>query len=292
MENGDKLRKHWKLAVAASLFLHAVVLGVLSIWPVPSAMPLQSAGTPQIVPLILTELEEGGEVSFVGRTPSPGVRYSEPRGPENLTTSFDSADLRDPLGYVVVPVAGLSPGQGTSESDGQAGTALFQPVARGQRVVYVIDSSSSMGKNGALKVATAELLASLAKLPPDALFQIIIYNTTARELVPSLPGWLAPTQTILDRMQAALSSLAAEGRTEHAPALRLAFHLRPDVVFLLTDADDLTPEHIQQVRVLNRSRAVMHTVELTTKHRGRAGMPLQVLAREHGGTYQCVGLAD
>jgi hypothetical protein len=171
-------------------------------------------------------------------------------------------------------------------------TSFFQVPARGRRIVYVIDASASMGKNGGLRAACQELVASVTKLPDTGRFQIIVYNSQAHFLLPSQTGWLEPTAERLSEVAQALERQIAEGGTEHGPALQKALSLQPDVVFFLTDADDLKQEHLRQANLLNRGQAVIHTFELTMANRGRDGMPLQILARDNRGTYHAIDLGN
>lgn len=62
------------------------------------------------------------------------------------------------------------------------------------------------------------------------------------------------------------------------------------MIFLVTDADDLTDAQVLEVTRLNAGRTAIHTVELSLANRQRAFMPLQRLARENGGRYQAVDL--
>src|SRR5262249_15518734 len=105
-------------------------------------------------------------------------------------------------------------------------------------------------------------------------------------------GWLPPTEAVIAEVAAALVARTSEGGTDHDLALAEAFRLAPcpDVVFLLTDADDLRPEHVRRLNGLNHGRAVVHTIELSTHNRGRLDMPLQRIASENRGTYQAVEL--
>src|SRR5262249_4665219 len=131
------------------------------------------------------------------------------------------------------------------------------------------------------------------KLPRSARFQVIIYNDAAHYLLPrSFRKWLEPTPAVLGEVGAALAlaGKTPEGATDHEPALREALSLRPDVVFFLTDADDLRPAQVRLVSFLNQGRAIINTIELNTRNRGRSEMPLQTLARENGGCYQAVDL--
>jgi hypothetical protein len=104
--------------------------------------------------------------------------------------------------------------------------------------------------------------------------------------------WLEPTPAVLSEVGAALALAGQnpEGSTEHEPAFKEAFALDPDVVFFLTDADDLRPDHVRLVNLLNKGRAIVNTIELGTRNRHRTDMPLQRMARENRGVYQTVDL--
>jgi hypothetical protein len=86
-----------------------------------------------------------------------------------------------------------------------------------------------------------------------------------------------------------VGTLAASGGTKHMPALRAAFEFQPDVVFFLTDAEELQPGEVDEVtRVLNRGgRTVVHCVKFGE---GPDLVPeelnfLRILARRNNGSY-------
>src|SRR5262249_12027581 len=136
------------------------------------------------------------------------------------------------------------------------------------------------------------LAKSLQRLPEGARFQVILYHDVARPLLPSQPGWLEATPTRIQEAVAALAQVPSEGATNHAAGLRAGLQLRPDVLFFLTDADDLTHEHMRLAVQLNpQGRTVIHTIELSLDNRDRPMMPMQVLARLSRGTYQAVDLS-
>jgi hypothetical protein len=196
------------------------------------------------------------------------------------------------------PPAGPSSGRvgsqnpGSSQGTGQGGTTrFFQVDVQAQKLVYVIDCSSSMGLHGALAAACREVDASLARLPPTAAFQIIVYNRTPRILCPAgfaglLPATEPNRRLALQRLEQELP----EGGTAHLPALRLALSLQPEVIFFLTDADDLNEEDLRTATRLNRGRCVIHAVELNRANIHRTDLPLHRLARDNGGRYQAVDL--
>jgi hypothetical protein len=161
------------------------------------------------------------------------------------------------------------------------------PAAR--RVVYLLDRSLSMGESGALDRARRELAASLGRLPPGARFQVIVYNRRADPLAGGGPDGLRPADAESVREAARwVAALPASGSTDHVPALLRGLALRPDVLYLLTDADDLSAADVRAVTARNLGRAAIHAVELSRRHAERPDGPLRRLAEANGGTYRRV----
>jgi len=120
---------------------------------------------------------------------------------------------------------------------------LHGAMKAGQSVVYVLDCSGSMGEFGKLDVARAALVSTLHRQGGEVRFQVIAYNTTAKAL---LRGVCVPaTVANVTATETALATLKATGRSNHAEAIRSAVALNPDVIVLLTDADDLTLDKLK-----------------------------------------------
>ena len=85
-----------------------------------------------------------------------------------------------------------------------------------------------------------------------------------------------------------MDEVRAQGGTDHLAALRRAVALEPDVIFFVTDADDMTADQVRNVTQLNRARAVIHAVEVNNDREGREETPLKLLARLNGGTHRVV----
>jgi hypothetical protein len=150
-----------------------------------------------------------------------------------------------------------------------------------------------MGEGGKLDLACCEVLASLRRLPPAASFQVILYNNSAAPLLIDGRIDLLPAKpAILDRVADRLKDLPASGGTNHVQALHLGLALRPDVLFFVTDADELPYEQIEAITRGNSSRAAIHIVELTRRRGGPSDSPLAHLARDNGGTYRRVSVGN
>ncbi len=123
---------------------------------------------------------------------------------------------------------------------GQVPVRFGGMVGTGSRFVYVVDRSGSMNNSGLMQAAKAELEASLNSLTEHQQFQLIFYND---EPLIFNPTGAAPTMmpATKDNIRLALDFIRqtpASGGTVHIAALEPALRLNPDVIFLLTDADD------------------------------------------------------
>jgi len=167
--------------------------------------------------------------------------------------------------------------------------AYYGIAAKGKRVVYVIDRSLSMGLNGTFHQACKELLRSMDRLPADARFQVILYNRHAEPLHVNGSADFLPAETeLLDQASLLIRRARSEGGTDHLQAIKAAFRLHPDTIYLATDADDLTRETVDAVARCNKSKTVIHAIEVTRwLDPGRSAL-LKNLAEANGGTYHAV----
>jgi hypothetical protein len=187
-----------------------------------------------------------------------------------------------------VPSAGGSSTGNAGREAGRPGLLALPAAARS--VVYVLDRSVSMGPSGALEAARREVLASLSRLSAEVRFQVIPYNRQAEplplarraELVPADPATVA-------RAAALLAEVWPAGGTDHGKALRRGLALRPDVLFLVTDADDLSQAEVSAVTRCNAGRTAIHVIELGGGA-ARPEAPLGQLAGANRGTYRRVRL--
>ncbi|MBY0522934.1 MAG: hypothetical protein K2R98_06030 [Gemmataceae bacterium] len=288
-------RSPWRRPMLVSAVLH--VLGALCFWIWAEQSPPVSG---LIAPALDTRIHEREldvlvmdiDVGLPGpRTSAPPAVVPTVTPPQPAPTAVVAVSSPTTGHSSPASTAGTPIGSGTSggTSGGGSATTFFDVAAQGRSVVYVIDRSGSMGECGRLDLARRELLASLAKLPAEVRFQVIAYNRNADPLHIGGQNRLAAA-TPENKQQAAylLQHLVPEGGSEHLIALKQALLLDPEVIYFLTDADDLLADQVRTLTQLNHGRAAIHTIELSMGNRDRHEMPLHVLARDNRGKYRAV----
>jgi hypothetical protein len=280
-----------------SLVLHALFMLALWVWPTPKHVPLlysestlftvdtfvldsssvalgpDPALPEQVVPVLTSQLSEA---------PTLPQDSAEERGP----TIMQDSPLR-PSGGATEPSS-----HGTEASEGGSGSGTLFPLPpQVSSIVYVLDRSLTMAMDHKLDFARRELIAGLRRLPPSVRFQVIQYNDFAEPLQMDGCRDLLPAEVpIVEKAIAFVQTLDAAGSTNHLGALRLALDLHPDLVYFLTDADDLKPQEVALLTQRNR-HSIVHTLELTRRREQPEG-PLAQLARANNGTYRRVWMGE
>ena len=179
----------------------------------------------------------------------------------------------------------------TAAGTGGLGQAtFFGASAQGNVICYVVDASGSMEDFGAMRMAKAELLASLERLKPTQQFQIIFYDNTPSPMtvVTGRQGLPKATAAVLEQARQFIRSSRPNRGTNHYDALTMAIDCRPDVIFLLTDADfpQLDRRDLEKIRQRNAGRTQIHTIEFG-KGSDLATVDnfLKRLSRENGGQH-------
>lgn len=301
MVRGPNLRRTLCAAsvpLLLSLLVHGLLLLALWAWPTPS----HSAGG--IVSSTRISLEtcvlDIGSPSLKPAPPLP----AEPDAPDAGTTmearlldappiqpeTPSSTERAQPSVGPVPPPSSASAGSVGGTTAGEGG--LFPLPATACSVVYVLDRSLSMGERGKLDLACRQLLASLRQLPHSARFQIICYSDYAMPLIiNNQTDLLRAEPANIRAAERVLKELTPSGKTNHADALRRGLALRPDVLYLVTDADELPYADIEAVTRGN-SVTALHIVELTRRRTPQTDSVMAQLARGNGGTYRRVSLGE
>jgi VWA domain-containing protein len=175
--------------------------------------------------------------------------------------------------------------QAVPADDRTASTQVFGVTASGSSFVYVFDRSLSM-QGPALAAAKRELLASLSHLKPVQQFQIIFYNEKPK-IMPPGPLLFADDN---GRRQAEsfVGGITAAGGTDHVQALELAIRLQPDVIFLLTDADE-PPLSTRDLKAIHqKNSAIINVIEFKTGSPTAKPSSLRQLADQNRGEYKAI----
>jgi hypothetical protein len=249
-------RRGLRRAIAASVGLHLLIAlaVVLAVRSTPETIERHGIDTrADDVAVIMSADERSIPITFEATKPPPAEPPAEPpAAPPALSqaepartphaTAVPNALTADILNRIRRPTAHRPPSPTSDPNVKPAGATPAPPIhgamTPGKTVVYVLDCSGSMGEFGKLAVARAALAATLRQQPGEVRFQVVAYNTTARAL---LPGACVPASAAnRDAAEGELAKLVAVGRSNHAEAVRLALTLRPDIVVLLTDAEELS----------------------------------------------------
>jgi hypothetical protein len=77
-------------------------------------------------------------------------------------------------------------------------------------------------------------------------------------------------------------------------ALKRALALNPHVIYFLTDADELKPQQVRELTLLNQrgSNARVHCIELSAELVNRDESPMRALARDNRGEYRAVDVRN
>jgi hypothetical protein len=264
-------------ALWGSVALHAVVAGVLLLLfragteraPGQPGIDTRAAQEPQ-VRISLTD--DAPASTDLAPPPSPPARVDPPPSAEQpaapvgprapaeprrlppeliaqigkLSTTAsgpEPVEVPIPMGGATIPSAPAQPVRPVGlTGNGAAGRApaLHGALVPGTTVVYILDCSGSMGAAGKLDVARAVLASTLGLQPPTVSFQVIVYAGRATPLLATngtaVPASAANVRVAVEK----LGPLEARGKSNHLDAVRAALVFRPDVIVLLTDADDLS----------------------------------------------------
>lgn len=268
----------------------------------------------------------GGEIVLVANSINSDKPYlteedagGSPSGDENATADTDSGvdsraseETAPVIPGVGLPKAVTSSGAATKTSSaaatgaitrlgpragkgGSAATSVFGAIGEGQRFVYVFDRSSSMS-GPALNAAKRELNLSLTHLGDVHQFGIVFYNHN--QTMYSNSGGSGARMYFAKKENRILaerfvSSISAQGSTDHLPALKIALEMRPDVIFFLTDADDpvLTAAELQRVKSLN-TNTVINAIQFGYGPKQNFDNFLELLSTDSGGMYRYVDVTQ
>jgi hypothetical protein len=178
---------------------------------------------------------------------------------------------------------------------GKMAAKFFGSVAYGNRFVFVLDISGSMGDDHRYRAAASELIYSVSQLRSDQHFAVLLFSNRTRTMLdvhPSRLDLVPATDRHKQRLQYWLSSIRPNGWTDPRAALVAAIKLEPDAIFLLSDGQfrlsnqpELGPATLALVQAENQKRIPIHTVAFVDM---RSRATLQLMAAGSGGSFRFV----
>jgi hypothetical protein len=238
--------------------------------------------------------EDGGPKDTVVRLdPLPPAKSVSADNEQKPTVSAPAAVAANPSGSTHGGSAEWPGGAGNAGGSGCPGGLMFAAAPTATKVVYVVDRSGSMGQRDAYRRACGEVIANLGQWPTTAKFQVVPYNSSAQPLCVNRCTSLLPLNSdTLQQAAALLAKLPPTGWTDHLCALKQALALSPDVLYLVTDADDLKAEDVRTITNLNHGKTVIHTIEMQSRYAPPPSGALARLATSNQGTFRRVLLED
>lgn len=270
----------WLLAVACSVVLHAALVGGwLGAGPVGRVGSFVDAGLADSPEddreTIITLWEPTVRRIQVAAPPTP----KKVETPATLPGSLQGAGTDTPMPQIIQ--AGHQSDAGGPSGEAVAAPKLHGRVKPGRTVVYLLDSSSSMGSD--LRRASAVIDASMAQLGPDANFQVVAYNSVANS---SFERSRPARESNVTQAVAWLNQRVAEGRSDHIRGFREAMAAKPDAIFLLTDADDLDEKEVKIILGFVPPEVFVNAAVFGPVHVGSETTPLGRLTRTRNGSVQ------
>lgn len=263
-------RGFWSIFI--SLALHGGLLATFAVLRFHSdTLPTQRPRE-IVIDTIIAETEKTIEIpnlpDKVVETQTPAAAVTAAATPDAATAELSNSSSGNPtnigsaVGNPFEGGGGSNSDRSTTGSNANGSRDLGKPSffglqSTGQRVVYVIDRSGSMETDDSLDIAKSELLASLETLPRGSRFQIIVYNESPKLLELGVRDLAIPRKDALRQVATQLNAIDPKGGTNHLDALRKAVLLKPEIVYWLTDADDLSPTLAASI------------IQLFAKHRGQ-----------------------
>jgi len=282
------------LGLAVSLPIHLAIM----IWLWSTHRELPPAAVPAAVVLDLSILPDETLQDMLDAPESEDLLSPElatDAGEEamnlesELTAEVPDFELEATGGGLTTVVGSTGEGLGAGLGSGAgAGASFFGIQSTGNRFAYIVDISGSMGQDGKMVAAMAELKRSLKRLPDYAAFMVVLYSS--HPVVPSFQdGWLRASRGNLSRINAWIDGLQPGGGTEPMPAFEIVFELdvRPDVIFFLTDGliPGSVPAEVGNRNGKRSGAAVINSIAFGTE----AGHePLRRIASESDGVFRFV----
>jgi len=174
----------------------------------------------------------------------------------------------------------------TTIGEGLGAASFFGAKAQGTRFVFVVDNSNSMG-GGRFETALNELMKTVEGMTPQQSFYVIFFSDTAYGLFHPQPAktMVRATDDNKQKLRSWLGTVEMCLKTKGEEALKIAFGLQPDVIYILGDGRFTDRAGAMLVAPHNR-RVPVHTLGMEVDPIGK--QEFQAIAKANNGTYRNV----
>jgi hypothetical protein len=280
---------------AAVLMLAAFVAGV----PIVEARDSPYMGAFLTVPKRDAEKRDTGQLAERKGEKTPwGLNEPNPyrfmRKPD--LDPFDGIGVLETSAEIPIIGIGGGPRGGGPESLGSDSGGPGDPfppkwIEDARKIVYVVDRSGSM--TDSIDYVKVELKRSIGELPDDKEFHVLFYS--------SGPCVEMPTRRLVNATERNkafayefVDGIIAQGETDPSDALRRAFAVRPEVIYLLTDGE-FDKAMVDLLKRLNRDqKIIVHTIGFWSWRSRQDSDPpsgeevMKIMADQNGGNYKAI----
>lgn len=223
---------------------------------------------------------------------------------------MNGGDTESAVNLLAIGPRSGGPGSGNRTGDGDIGGGIapfgipggdqvgppapfITPGGNAHRVVYIIDASGTMMSS--FPAVKAQLRKSLDVLHPTQAFNVILFRDAAVHAFH--PARLQPaTPAIKQQAVKWIDESHAAGGTNPLPAIRLAFQMKPELLYVLSDGfdaiDDLDSV-AQEFRQLNTDgRVKVNTILLGGKSSPQLIDVMRRIANDSGGHFTIIEAGD
>lgn len=267
------LRRREFVTTTVSSVLHMVLIIVLALLTIEakkkSAIMLTSSPDVERVRPDLIE-SQASEVPLVAAGPqvsavtAPATVVHAPKNLGTVAAPKTVASLNEMI---------LSDSAKTGGAGGLDAVSFFGSTTIAKRVIFVVDNSQSMETGNRWQRAKEEVLTAVSNLSPQQQFYVFFFSDRDYPML----GAKAPSGMVKldvpmwDSFTAWLNRLELYGDTMAESALRKAYAMKPDVIYLMTDGEffDNTVEFLMKMKY---SKIRVNTIGFQTSDAGREAL--------------------
>lgn len=256
-----RIRRPGRLAVLVSAILHALAAVAFWHWlPQIDHVELAQIDANQEVTFEVTwaEPEPERSVAIPPSASSPEPMPADPPQPDVLKPVKVDASAENVVEVVhnlqqaehreAVSTAPPTAAPASTAPKIMPGKVLHGTLPQDRKAVYLLDRSASMGLvRGTFDAAKGALQATAVRTPAGSSLQVLAYNGDAISLIGARGQWVKSDLPLEANLKRSLNNLDAEGRSDHAAALKAALALQPDYIIWITDADATELESLKRL---------------------------------------------